>query len=128
LPFHYENSNMATAKRKQVSKLGVTLGRNISEKRKEIGWTQADLAEQIGVDTETISRFERGSNMPSLLRLERLAAALDMPLSGLIAASSSHTHDQAQKISEWISELKENDRDLVLKMLKQLCAHLVHRK
>lgn len=118
---------MATGKRKQLPKLGIALGKNISEKRKEIGWTQAELAEQIGVDTETISRFERGSSMPSLLRLERLAAALDMPLSGLIASSSSSSYDQAQKISELISGLQEYDRELVLKVLKQLCAHLTHR-
>jgi transcriptional regulator with XRE-family HTH domain len=119
---------MVAVKRKRLSKLGVAMGRDISEKRKEIGWTQAELAEQIGVDTETISRFERGSNMPSLLRLERLAAALDMPLSGLIASSSSRFRGQAQKISELISELIESDMDLVLNVLKQLCSHLTQRK
>ena len=86
------------------------------------------MAEQLGVDTTTISRFERGSNLPSLLRLEELADALGIPLSALMGASSSHNHDQAQKVFGWVDELQDDDKEYVLKMLKQLCAHLLPRK
>ncbi len=48
------------------------LGRNIAGRRKILGLTQAVLAEQLGIDTVTVSRFERGSHLPSLLRLEHI--------------------------------------------------------
>lgn len=115
---------MATAKKNQGSKLGVTLGANISERRKKLGWTQAELAERIGVDTETVSRFERGSNLPSLQRLEKLADVLKLPLYRLVAASSPRADDQAFVLNEWISELSSKDREFALNTLKQLCIHL----
>jgi len=115
---------MAATKKNQGSKLGVILGANISERRKKLGWTQAELAERIGVDTETVSRFERGSNLPSLQRLEKLADALNIPLYRLVAASSPRADDQSHILNEWISELTPKDREFALNTLKQLCAHL----
>lgn len=115
---------MAAAKKSQGSKLGVVLGANISERRRKLGWTQAELAERIGVDTETVSRFERGNNLPSLQRLEKLADALKIPLYRLVAASSPRSDDQAFILDEWISELTPKDREFALNTLKQLCVHL----
>lgn len=115
---------MTAAKKSQGSKLGAALGANISERRKKLGWTQAELAERIGVDTETVSRFERGSNLPSLLRLEKLADALKIPLYRLVAASSPRADDQSFILDEWISELTPKDREFALNTLKQLCVHL----
>lgn len=115
---------MAAIKKNQGSKLGVMLGANISERRKKLGWTQAELAERIGVDTETVSRFERGSNLPSIQRLEKLADALKIPLHLLIAASSPRADDQSYILNEWISELTPKDREFALNTLKQLCVHL----
>jgi len=65
--------------------------------------SQTQLAECIGVDTQTVSRLERGSNLPSLQRLEKLADALSVPLYQLIAASSPRADDQSFIINEWIS-------------------------
>ncbi|HZW26507.1 MAG TPA: helix-turn-helix transcriptional regulator [Gallionella sp.] len=115
---------MASAKGNQSNKLGIALGTNIAERRKKLGWTQAELAERIGVDTETVSRFERGSNLPSLQRLEKLADALKLPLYRLVAASSPRADDQALILNEWISELTPKDREFALNTLKQLCIHL----
>jgi len=115
---------MASAKAKQASTMGLVLGANIAERRKNLGWTQAQLAECIGVDTETVSRFERGSNLPSLQRLEKLADALSVPLHLLMAASSPRADDQSFIINEWISVLSAQDREFALNTLKQLCVHL----
>ena len=115
---------MTIKNKNQGSSLGLTLGANIAERRKKLGWTQADLAECIGVDTETVSRFERGSNLPSLQRLEKLADALKIPLYRLVAASSPRHDDQSLILDEWMSELTPNDREFAMNTLKQLCAHL----
>jgi transcriptional regulator with XRE-family HTH domain len=74
--------------------------------------------------TETVSRFERGSNLPSLHRLEKLAEALKIPLYKLVAASSPRHDDQSFILEEWMSELTPKDREFAMNTLKQLCAHL----
>jgi len=97
--------------------LGALLGRNIAERRKAVGLTQAELAEKIGADTVTISRFERGSNLPSLIRLEQIANALGLPLAELLSQSTSLCTDQTLLIQGWISELSDSDRKFILDMV-----------
>lgn len=115
---------MTSKIKNQGSSLGLILGANIAERRKKLSWTQAELAERIGVDTETVSRFERGSNLPSLQRLEKLAEALKIPLYKLVAASSPRHDDQSFILEEWMSELTPKDREFAMNTLKQLCIHL----
>jgi transcriptional regulator with XRE-family HTH domain len=56
------------------------LGSQVAYHRKMAHVTQAELAERVNVATETISRLERGASMPSLTRLEQVAAALGRDL------------------------------------------------
>jgi len=62
--------------KKDSAHLAKRLGGNLSERRKQMGWTQEMVAERVGVDAETISRIERGAHLPSLPTLDRLAVAL----------------------------------------------------
>jgi transcriptional regulator with XRE-family HTH domain len=59
------------------------LGQKVAESRQGAQLTQAQLAEKVGVATETISRLERGAAIPSLARLEDIASALALDLSEL---------------------------------------------
>jgi transcriptional regulator with XRE-family HTH domain len=110
-------------RRARRSGLADHLGQNIASLRKRRNWTQSQLAERIGVDTETISRFERGATLPSLLTLERLAHALKVPLAELLTESSSRADDQATTLSAWLSDLTEPDRVFVLDIVRKLCQH-----
>jgi transcriptional regulator with XRE-family HTH domain len=47
------------------------------------GWTQSDLAEALGTDFETVSRWERGITMPSPYYLGQLARVLGKSLEEL---------------------------------------------
>ena len=40
--------------------------------RKELGWTQARLAEHLGVNTRTVGRWELGQTLPSQLATEKI--------------------------------------------------------
>ena len=111
-------------RRTRRSGLATHLGRNIAVLRKQRNWTQSQLAERIGVDTETISRFERGATLPSLMTLERLAQSLKVALPELLAESSSRADDQAVTLSAWLDDLSEPDRVFVLDMTRKLCQHL----
>lgn len=50
---------MVMARKARItSTLGNQLGRRVAERRKAHGWLQAELADKLGVETETISRFQ----------------------------------------------------------------------
>jgi transcriptional regulator with XRE-family HTH domain len=55
--------------------------------RKRKGWTQADLAERMGVEQPTIQRWEKGRREPDLAQLISLAAALGVEPGALIDPS-----------------------------------------
>ncbi len=107
--------------------LAVRLPRNISKQRQALGLTQAQLAERLGVDTETLSRFERGKHLPSLLTLERLAGVLFMTVGELLSEEPIVADDDAIAISSWLSRLSPEDKLFAQGMLKQLCGYLGER-
>lgn len=108
---------------RQSREFGLRLGKNLGLKRKQLGWTQANVAEKLELDTETISRFERGVSLPSLLTLQKLAIVLNATMSELLAESSSQPIAQAETISIWLSKLKEKDRLFAMQLIRQLCEH-----
>ena len=110
--------------RKMRSALAPRLGSNLAAQRRGRNWTQAELAERVGVDTETISRFERGAALPSLLTLELLARTLRVSLAELLTESSTQVDDQALTLSAWLAGVSEPDRLMVLDVTKRLCQHL----
>ncbi|MEU1365608.1 helix-turn-helix transcriptional regulator [Streptomyces sp. NPDC005803] len=57
-----------------------SFGRAVRDRRREVGMTQARLAELAGMSQAAISRLERGRCMPTLYLLEKLASALDSVL------------------------------------------------
>lgn len=94
--------------------IGITLGRTIAAQRKALGLSQNDLAGMIEVDAETISRFERGAVLPSLRRLLRVAAALQVSLIQLLAQCSPLPEDQRQKLLVAMHDVNEKDQRLLL--------------
>jgi len=65
------------------AKLPKQLGKRVSKRRKELEYTQEELAEKIGVSRAYMGFIEQGRNAPSLEVLERLAKALKLSLSDL---------------------------------------------
>lgn len=59
-------------------------GRVISTRRQELGLTQKQLAQQLGISDRTVSRWERGVGFPDVSLLEPLADALGLSLGELI--------------------------------------------
>jgi len=104
--------------------LGKRLGKRIADRRKAIAWTQDQLAERLGVDAETISRFERGVTVPSLITLDQLAKVLKSRTADLLSASSTEPTDQAIRISAWLDGITSRDREFVVEHVKRLCDQL----
>lgn len=59
------------------------LANRIKEKRAELGLTQAELAERVGVTRKTVNTVENGVFVPSALLAMKLAEALSVPVEEL---------------------------------------------
>jgi putative transcriptional regulator len=59
------------------------LANRLKERRTERGWTQAELAERVGVTRKTVNTVENGVFVPSALLALKLARALGEPVEEL---------------------------------------------
>ena len=59
------------------------LNNDLKARRSEKGWTQAELAERVGVSRKTINTVENNVFIPSTILALRLARALDVPVERL---------------------------------------------
>ena len=57
--------------------------------RKELGWTQARLAEHLGVNTRTVGRWELGQSSPSQLATEKILNLQRDIMSGKITLNNT---------------------------------------
>jgi transcriptional regulator with XRE-family HTH domain len=67
-----------------MADLLVRLGARIRKLRKARGWTQAEMAERIGIDRSFLADVERGKRNVSILNLELIAKGLRVSLSQLL--------------------------------------------
>jgi transcriptional regulator with XRE-family HTH domain len=65
------------------------LGERLKQLRRELGWSQADLAAKIGADAGQISRYENGHMTPSAEAVAKLAEVLDVSADYLLIDSST---------------------------------------
>jgi len=63
--------------------LGQVIANHVRGRRLEIGLSVGQLAERTGISKGMLSKIENAQTSPSLSTLERLAAALDMPVTSL---------------------------------------------
>ena len=64
------------------------LANRLKEKRGELGLTQAELAERVGVTRKTVNTVENGVFVPSALLALKLARALGEPVEALFWLSA----------------------------------------
>ncbi|MEX3671127.1 helix-turn-helix domain-containing protein [Paraburkholderia phenoliruptrix] len=101
-----------------AARLSLILGRNIATLRKRRRLTQADVAERIDVDAETISRFERGVVTPGISTLERLCSALGCAWSDLLESVSADAQQVGPEIGRLLEPLTPEDRRFLLDQIK----------
>jgi len=63
------------------------MGERVKRFRKRKGWTQAELADKMGISNVTISHIECGTNKPELNTVVNLANALDVTVDMLLCDS-----------------------------------------
>ncbi len=80
------------------------IGERIFELRKEKKLVQEKLGEYIGVSKQTISKYEKGTKIPSRENVEKLADFFGVPVDYLLGKS-----DSTNKSSNNIKEIFESD-------------------
>jgi putative transcriptional regulator len=61
------------------------LTNSLRDERARLGWTQAELAERVGVSRKTINTVENGIFVPSTVLALKIAAAIGKPVEALFA-------------------------------------------
>ena len=106
--------------RKPVAEL---FGSVVAERRKRLGMSQEELAEQVGISQESLSRMEKGYISPRFERLDAFAAALGCSLPELFGESASAELRAAaiEKILLPLPEKKQRDLVRIMEELAGFC-------
>jgi transcriptional regulator with XRE-family HTH domain len=94
------------------------VGGRLRTARRSVGLTQKQLAEELGVEAITVSRWERGVTAPSLARLRRVAELTETTVSDLVRSPDAATA-HAVELAALREELAET-RELVNRVARTL--------
>ena len=83
----------------------VKTGKLIAECRRERHYTQAELAEKLGVTDKSVSKWECGRSMPNSSIYEALCRELNISVGELLAGEKSNGENQQQINNETILEI-----------------------
>lgn len=100
------------------------VGRRVAQARQDRGYTQAALAEAIGIEAVSLSRLETSDRALSITTLGRIAEALGLGLGQLLGVEAelpepAATPKEAELLRGFAS-LTEARRDLVLRLVREL--------
>lgn len=97
--------------------MNISIGSNIKAARKKIGMTQEELASQLGVTAQAVSRWESEAGMPDISMVVPLARTLSIStdtLFGLTGHSSDHLHvlDVKSKLDSMFDGTRKSESSL----------------
>ncbi len=103
----------------------MALADRVKQLRNEHGWSQGELAEQVGADPAQISRYENGRITPSADALVRLAETFDVSCDYLLLDDAPRRpfrspEDGLGDRLAGLNELGDHDRELVLSFIDAL--------
>ncbi len=102
-----------------------SIGSIVRTRRKELGLTQAQLAEKINSDVYYVSKIETGKRKPGGKFLVALSNALEISVDTLLGVESNIVlREQVSTLEEKLQTLSEKDRLLVLEITEQLIERL----
>ena len=102
-----------------MDNIKILFGRKIRELRKKQNYTQAQLAEKVGVDNKHISCIESGKNFPSPDLISRLANAFLVEPKDLFEFYHLKENTNLKKdIIEMISSLSNYELELTYKYVR----------
>ena len=100
----------------------------IRDLRKQKGLTQQQLADKVGISNVSLSNYERGTQMPDLITLSKIAVELDVStdkLLGLIEEVPENEMprtEEARILAKGIDKLPKEQREQALSVIKAMFA------
>lgn len=73
----------------------------------------------IDLEQEAVSRWERGTRVPTIHRLQQLSDALDCSVDQLLQRGSKRPNDQMANIADSLNGLDTDERTLVVDFVRQ---------
>jgi transcriptional regulator with XRE-family HTH domain len=95
--------NVTTPDPRSVDKRDAEIGRLVRAQRKQLGLTQTDLAERIGITFQQVQKYEKGTNRISIGRLTRIAEALEVPPTFFFVRETKANLASADKSREFLA-------------------------
>ena len=106
------------------SSLKDIFSRKLRENRRKKGLTQEKLAEIVGISTHYLAMLETARNFPTADTLERLCAALEIPVYELFITDPSPREEMEQLRQDIVNEINQT----VNKAIKQSFAEESKKK
>ncbi len=121
---------------RSASEIDRHIGARIRARRLELGQTQEELAQAIGVTFQQVQKYERGINRVAAATLHRIAHVLNIQMSALMpkltasAEASSLDDPNVAEVVSVLIKLNPEGRKLLLEMARTIAAHqnLTRRK
>jgi transcriptional regulator with XRE-family HTH domain len=98
-------------------KINFRVSRNVRYFRKLKGLTQEKLAEKVEVSTVYINYLERGSKVPSLVLLAKIADALEIDPTLLLIQDDDPTNLEIKKLVGTVSGLEKKTIQFINEMI-----------
>ena len=96
------------------------ISRFIAERRKALGLTQRQLAEQLSVSDKAISKWETGRGLPEVSLMLPLCAVLGITVNDLLSGEYVSERDYQKKAEENMMELMRENAENKLRMAQSL--------
>ena len=107
-----------------MKNLKLKLGLQVQKLRKQAKLSQAKLAEKAGLSVESISRLERGVQLPSIEAFHRLSLALGVPFSELFQITlnkkESDLDSLSQRFRALIHDRSAKEGEMVLDVIAKI--------
>ena len=101
----------------------IKIGLFIKERRKVLDITQQDIADELNVTRENVSKWERGISIPGSEYLNKLSSFLKITISELLAGElSENIEEQSNKV---IVDIIDSNKAKVKKMMFTFCSILI---
>ena len=97
----------------------VKIGKYIAEKRKELGLTQRQLADELGMSDKSVSKWERGICLPDVSVYSELCTILGISINEFLAGEDIVKEDILQRSEENIINVTTENK-LRQKVLKRI--------
>lgn len=85
----------------------MSVGQNIKKARKSKGMTQKDLGTLLGVSQAAIGQFENEKSTPKIETIQKIAAALAVPISDLIQSSPEIDPNSLHSITSSVEKIQK---------------------